>query len=115
MQIIKIRINTLLEAHPHNREPLRRETIGSARLGASLPLDTLKVDPVVVGEGVQARAKGDAARGCGAEGVGVCLVEGGVVVEVLHLLLVTSSICHFYEKRKREGQRERERVPPGHG
>lgn len=84
MQIIKIRINTLFKTHPHNREPLWRETIGPARLGASLPLDALKVDPVVVGEGIQARAKGDAARGCGAVGVGICFVEGGVVVEVLH-------------------------------
>lgn len=61
MQIIKIRINALFKPHPHNREPLGRETIRSARFRASLPLDTLKVDPVVVGEGVQPRAKGDAA------------------------------------------------------
>lgn len=103
MQIIKIRINTLFKTHPHNREPLWRETIGPARLGASLPLDALKVDPVVVGEGIQARAKGDAARGCSAVGVGICFVEGGVVVEVLHyyyLLIYFLLSYAFFLKKK---------------
>ncbi|TLD27096.1 hypothetical protein PspLS_04612 [Pyricularia sp. CBS 133598] len=83
VEVVAVDIDALGDAEPHEGVALGGEAVGTRRVLADVPLDTLKVDPVVVGHAVQARAEGDAARGGGAEGVLVGLVDGCVEVEVL--------------------------------
>jgi hypothetical protein len=101
VQVDRVEVHAFLDARAHEREALRGEAVGAGVIGAGVPLDALKVDPVKVGERVEAGAEGHflfvstlqlrglarskrtASTGCRAVWMVVILVQGGVVVEVL--------------------------------
>ncbi|KAJ8085907.1 hypothetical protein PM082_023949 [Marasmius tenuissimus] len=79
----------LSEEYPRERgymdtcegEPFWGETVAFVEV-AFVPFGVFEVDEGEIGEGIEAVAEGDATGGCGAEGVVVVGVEGGVEVEV---------------------------------
>lgn len=85
VQVVDVDVDALGDADADEGEALGGQAVGAGGVGARVPLDAFEVDPVKVGEGVEAGAEGDAARGRGAVGMVVRLVDVGVVVEVLNL------------------------------
>jgi hypothetical protein len=101
VEVDRVEVHALLNARAHEREALRGEAVGAGVVRAGVPLDALEVDPVEVGEGVEAIAERGcmlvshaagkhiwngrltAAAGRRPVGVVVVLVQGGVIVEVL--------------------------------
>lgn len=83
MQVVGVNPNSVIDLDPHEGEPLRSQAIVARRVGALVPLDTLEVDPVEVGQSVQARPKGHAAAGRRPVRMVIVLVQGSVVVEIL--------------------------------
>ena len=82
MQVVQVDFDAVGDLHAHEGEALGRQAVGFVD-EALPPFDLLEAAPVVVGDGVEAAAEGDAAGGGRAVGVGVCFVDVGVVVEVL--------------------------------
>lgn len=83
MQVDKVDIDTLFESDPHERETFWCQAVVFRSIGALTPLGTAKVDPVVVGEGVETRTEWYT-TGCGGPvGMSVVLIKSSMVVEVL--------------------------------
>ena len=83
MDIEDIDVDTLGRVPSHESKSLRSQAVSARSVGASRPLDTLKVDPAVVGERVQAATKRHTTRRGSSLGVIVGRVDGRMVVEVL--------------------------------
>ena len=71
------------DAHAHESEALRREAVVAGRVGANVPLDALKIDPVEVGESIEAAADGSPTGSGRTVGVVIGCVDVCVVIEVL--------------------------------
>ena len=83
MDVEDIDVDTLGRVPSHESKSLRSQAVSARSVGASRPLDTLKVDPAVVGERVQAAAKRHTPGSGSPLWVVVGLVDGRMVVEVL--------------------------------
>jgi hypothetical protein len=86
VQVVHINVSTLRHGPSHKSKALRSQAVRTRSIGASVPLDTLVVDPVVVGDCVEAAANGYATRSSSPLRVVVGRVDGCMVIEVfLHM------------------------------
>lgn len=83
VQVVDVHPYAVVDVDAHKSEALGGEAVGARVVGARVPLGAGEVDPVKVGHRVQAGSDGGSARSRGAEGVGVGLVDVGMVVEIL--------------------------------
>ena len=82
MQVVHVDPNSVVDLDPHEGEPLRSQAIVARCIRTLVPFDPLEVDPVEVGQSVQARPERYATAGRRPERMVVILVQGGVVVEI---------------------------------
>lgn len=85
VQVVHVDVDAVVDPRPHEREPLGRQAVGARRVAARVPLHAAVVDPVEVGERVQAVAERHAPGRRRAVGVRVGRVDVRVVVEVLRI------------------------------
>jgi hypothetical protein len=83
MQIVKIDIYPLVDAHPHRREPLGGQTVCPLGIRARRPLCPHEVGELKVGQRIQSGTDRRTSRGGSAVGMVVSLVDVRVIVEVL--------------------------------
>jgi hypothetical protein len=83
MQVVKIDIYPLVDAHPHRRESLRGQTVCPLGIRARRPLGPHKVGKLKVRKRIQSGTDRRTARGGSAVGMVVGFVDVRMVVEVL--------------------------------
>jgi hypothetical protein len=83
MKIVNINVDSTGWIPAHEGEALWSKTIILRCVGTCVPLRACKVNPVVVGNGVQTTSNTGTTRSRGSVGVIISVVNVGMVVEIL--------------------------------
>ena len=82
MEVVEVNFHSGCELQTHEREALRGQAVSVIEVTLA-PRDPFKCRPGIVGDGVEAAAKGNATGSCGALGVIVGLIDVRMIVEIL--------------------------------
>jgi hypothetical protein len=82
MEVVEVNVNSFRHDGTHEGEAFRGQAVGSRRIGTCIPLDTGKINPVKVGESVQATAHKSSSGSSSAIRVRISCINVGVIVEI---------------------------------
>jgi sensor histidine kinase regulating citrate/malate metabolism len=83
MNIVKVDIDSFRRVPAHKCQTLGSQTIRTRSIRAFVPFLASEINPVVVGYGVQATSNCCATRSGSSVGMVVCVIDIGVIVEIL--------------------------------